>query len=351
MADNVFPAINAYMFSSELCRLSFDHAPNDASAMVVICRDNEEIFRCEYYPDTENRVTVYDLDRLLEARIPDGFADFSFTVRAESLGPNPVPLGPEIVRVFRSSARVSEPAESFLGSFFLTTCCGERDTAPGRFETLTAYCPEAETMVVERTYYAAPGKVSVAVSEEELEAGWRELDVSPDRYSDPALGILAAYSVRVGNRVARYRVNRELPAADPVFVFRNCFHAWETVSFTGTKETTPSYDRSQAMVGGRTLTYLVEETLEHKALTGPLRPSMVPVIDDLCRSREVFLLNPDGSPGEEVVITDCDLKRTNEDAAPVSLSVTYRLAERLNAPVKAPRPPRIFDSSFDRKFN
>lgn len=342
MADNVFPDINAYMFSSELCRLSFDHVGE--SAVVVILRGSEEIFRCEYYPDTENRVTVYDLDRLLEAHIPDGFADFSFKVNGES-------LGPETVRVFRSSARVSEPAESFLGSFFLTTCGGERDTAPGRFETLTAYCPEAETMVVERTYYAAPGKVSVAVSEEVVEAGWRELDVSPDRYSDPALGILAAYSVRVGNRVARYRVNRELPAADPVFVFRNCFHAWETVSFTGTKETSPSYDRSQAMVGGRTLTYLVEETLEHKALTGPLRPSMVPVIDDLCRSREVFLLNPDGSPGEEVVITDCDLKRTNEDAAPVSLSVTYRLAERLNAPVKAPRPPRIFDSSFDRKFN
>lgn len=339
------------MFSSELCRLSLDLARNDASALVVICRDNEEIFRCEYYPDTENRVTVYDLDRLLEAHIPDGFADFSFTVRAESLGPDPVPLGPETVRVFRSAARVSEPAESFIESFFLTTCGGERDTAPGRFETLTAYCLKAEHKIVERTYYAASGKVSVTVDEEELEAGWRELDVSPGKCSDPALGALVAYSVRVGNRLARYRVNRELPAADPALIFRNCFHAWETVSLTGTKETAPSFSRSQAMVGGRTVTYRVEETLEHKALTGPLRPSMVPVIDDLCRSREVFLLNPDGSPGDEVVITDCDLKRTNEDAAPVVLSVTYRLAERLNATVRAPRPPRIFDSSFDKKFN
>lgn len=342
MAVNAVSNINAEMFSTELCRLTFE--TDGESSVLAVRRGADEIFRCEYFPDTAGRVTVYDLDRLLEPYIPDGFADFSFVADG-------VPLGPGTVRVFRSSARVSEPAESFLGSFFLTACCGERDTAPGRFETLTAYCAKAEPVTVERTFRPASGGIAVAVTESVVEAGWRELDVSPDRFADAGAGTLVAYSVRVGNRVARYRVNRELPAADPALVFRNCFHAWETVSLTGTKETTPTFARSQAMVGGRMRSYRVEETVEHKALTGPLRPSMVQVIDDLCRSREVFLLNADGSPGDEVAVTDCDLRRTNEDAAPVVLSVTYRLAERLNAPVKAPRPPRIFDSSFDRKFN
>lgn len=78
---------------------------------------------------------------------------------------------------------------------------------------------------------------------------------------------------------------------------------------------------------------------------------MVPVVDDLCRSREVFILKPDGLAGDEVVVTDCDLKRTNEGLAPHDLSVTYRLADRLNARVAATRPPRLFDATFDNKFS
>ncbi len=342
MAVTLATPLRRYMFSSELSRLSF--VTDSESAVLAISRDGAEVFRCEYFPDFDGRVTVYDLDKLLEAEIPDRLGLFSVSIGGER-------VSPDGFTVIRCPVAVSEPAESFIGSFFLTPCAGERDTAPGRFETLTALCPVAEPMVVERSFLTPDGSIRQQRETSELDAGWRELDVSSSRYIDPAAGRLLSYSVRVGNRVARYRVFQSLPEANPALIFRDSFGAWETVYFTGTNETAPDYKRSQAMVGGKLRPYLIEETEEHKALTGPLRPSMVPVVADLCRSKEIFLLNPDGSAGDEVVVTDCDLKRADEHTAPVVLSVTYRLADRLNARVNANRPPRVFDKHFDDKFN
>jgi hypothetical protein len=85
-------------------------------------------------------------------------------------------------------------------------------------------------------------------------------------------------------------------------------------------------------------------------MTGPVRNGLEVKAYDLARSLYVFLMNADGSAGDEIVITDCDIKYTNEDNEIPDFTFTYRLAERYTDKIATVRPPRVFDATFDEQF-
>ncbi len=330
------------MFVSEFARLTFTSVEQNVS--FVVLKGSEEVFRTSFFTDSRGRVTVYDLDRLLETLIPDLYAEFTFLI-------NDVPLGMENVKIFRCATSVNEPGQTFIPDFFLTSSMAERNTCHGRYECLSAYCETETPVVAECAYYLADGSLTTVNVDVAIVNGAASIDVSPDLFENPDLGQLVAYVINCGRRQARFRVLAYMPEYSPAVIFRNSFNCWETMYLTGTKETSSSYERSVAYICGRLRNYHIDETMTFKANTGPLRPGELPIALDLARSKEVFMLNANGSTGTEITITDANIKHSNEDSEIKDLTITYRLADIRNIAFDTARPPMLFNKIFDKTFD
>ncbi len=328
------------MFVSELTTLEFSGV--ETTLELSLRSGDKDLFTNTYYATPDGKVTIYALDQLLETYISDIYIDISIFA-------NGVGFGPATISVFACSASVAERAQTFVTDFFLTSMMGERNTFMGRYEILTAFCPEEEEVKAICTYRLPDGSVETIEQSMTSLNGWANLNASSDQFYR-ADAQLVGYVVACGKRKQRYRVLAYAPEADPVFIFRNSFRAWETLYFTGLKEVQPSYTRSHATIAGRFVNYRIEEEMVYKANTGPLRQGMEMVAFDLARSKDVFLLDADGNASDEITITDCDLKFNNEDKQIPDLSFTYRLSDRRNARIAVVRPPKIFDKTFDETY-
>lgn len=341
MPVQINPPLNDNMFTSEFCRLCLKGTPGQKIALTIYV-DGTKRFSNTYTASAAGTVDLYDLDRLLEAEIEGVWKQVALAVDGVQLTPLPQ-------RAFRCAASLAEPAQTFLENHFLTTA-ERRDTLPGRYETLTAYCREQTPVRVFCHYFKAPGAHSRKTVELATASGLTTLNVSPALFEDAEMGRLFAYTVSCGARTAHYRVRAHAPKADPAFIFRNSFYVWETLYLTGKKETAPAYTRSQANIAGRLRNYDIRETMTFKARTGPLREGMEQVALDVARSREVFLLNADGTAGDDVTVTDCDTAFSNDPAEIRDMTITYRLADRRNARIATVERPGIFTREFDGRF-
>ena len=345
MVHTVAPALYPIMFSSELSVLKLYGTDTIPLRLTVVTPEGVELFSNVYTPDSEGTVTVYDLDKVITS-------DLRAVSPQIVLKAGDSRLGPEVIKVLRCSAVVEALAFDFLEKHFLTPSDADRDTALGRYEKLSGYSVDKSVRVTATASFLTPeGKVVTdgPIDIDGFNGGPIEVDVSPMLFVKDMRGRLLSYEVRCGKRVARYRV-LDLPEADPAVVYLNCFGCWETFYFTGKKELTPSYTRSQARIGGKLRSYEIEEELSFKAMTGPLRQGAEDRVMDLVRSREVYLLNSDGSTGEELVVTDCDVKHSNDPSELPDLTVTFRYASTISGRVKVTPKPRVFDNSFDETY-
>lgn len=336
------------VFLSDL-RVITLHGVTEPVTVTFGTRSAIEFFSNRYTPDSNGEVRVHDVDRLLDPGLAEGPAYIDISIAPDSVGYNVIVWH---AYVFPANTAVAEPAVTFLPSFFLSAYAGPRDTAIGRHELLSAYLDEESAVIAKCHYLSADNDfchetVEIAT----LPKGMQTFDVSPALFAKPDVGTLIGYEVICGERLRKYRVMPTLPTADPALLFRNCFGCWETFYLTGKKETTPSYSRSNAVAGGKLRNYSIVETVSHKVKTGSLRWGLEAVAMDVARSKAVFLLNPDGSAGDEITITDSDLKHTNSDSEILECTFTYRLTDSRTSRIHAPRLPKLFDSSFDEKFN
>ncbi len=336
------------MFLGELSRLSF--APASPSASFKVWHKGEVIFASEFHRSSDGMVTVWSLSDILEPYIDEQYADFRFTV-------NDTPLTSYDVSVFFCAKSLAVPASVFLSKRFLTPTDGPRITGPGRFETLTLFCEEPTAAKALCRYCTPDGELSSAEVALGTVAGIGILNVSPARFSAPSGSRLYAYSVICGDRKAEFYVEESLPELSEAFIFRNVFNAWDTLYLSGTREVQPQYTRASAEVDGYLRNYSITEVLQYRTFTGPLLPGMEWVAMSLASSKAVFLLLPNGDSGDEIIVNDCDLKHDNTYSAPVDLtfsyrtaSVSFRLADDSVARIQVPRPPRIFDDSFDSTY-
>lgn len=334
------------MFIGELDRLSFS---TDREVEFAITFGDEQVFKSSYFPGADGTVTLYGLGEILEPYISDLFADFTFTVDGEILG-----VG--AVKVFLCSYGIDVRASQFLECSFLSPMRGTRITAIDRYETLSLYSIAAEEASVECCYFVDGALVTKTVSLGAA-SGARLLNVSPKRFIDDSYGNPTMFVVKCGGRTARFDVLETSPEVSAAFIFRNAFNAWETLYLTGTRETSPQYTRSSANVNGFLRNYDIDEVLQMKTFTGPLAEGMEEVAMNLGRSKAVFFLLPNGDAGDEVIVNDCDLKHNNDGYAASDLNfsyrnatVTYRLADDRTARIRVPRPPCIFDSTFDQTY-
>ena len=333
---------NGVAFSTEIMNVEI----SDAYGTVTfsIRKSGEKIFSSVFTPDTAGNIFIYDVRSILEAHIDDVFADFSFTVGNETVN----------CRVFKASVTVAETAEQFLPSFFLSPTNKKR-TAPDRYETLAFYPGEDPCRVYALASYFDGGIVTEEIqlmNEQDVKPGSiNTVDVSAGRLVDESKGTLVSFVVRAGERSFYYTVDNTLPAADPSILFRNCFNCWDTLFFTGTKENTLDVKRSFAYVNGRYMMYDIDDTESFKANSGVLDECLILLAKDLARARCVFLMDKLGNATYELVVTDSEIKYTNDDDSLPTMDFTFRRTELVTGLIVPNRPPKLFDSTFDNKFN
>lgn len=186
---------------------------------------------------------------------------------------------------------------------------------------------------------------------ENVEGGVFYLDASPKMLTAPrgdhAAWALVSYEVKVGARTMRYRLMPQGMNLAPVtgIRYRNALGVDDTFYFFGavTEKLKPTY--SAAQIGGVTRNYRIEAQTEWEAQTGPMTRGMERLLHDVAVARRAWLL----ADGEEITLTGCDIKQSNEWGIAPTATVSWREAgegQRLMAPTGV----RTFDGSFDEAF-
>lgn len=186
---------------------------------------------------------------------------------------------------------------------------------------------------------------------ENVEGGLFYLDASPQMLTAPrgnqTAWALVSYEVKVGARTMRYRMMPQGMNLAPVtgVRYRNALGVDDTFYFFGavTEKLKPTY--SAAQIGGVTRNYRIEAQTEWEAQTGPMTRGMERLLRDVAVARRAWLL----ADGDEITLTGCDIKQSNEWGITPTAAVSWREAgegQRLMAPTGV----RTFDGSFSEAF-
>lgn len=332
---------NGKYFSTELEILDITGATD---VVVISFRSADKtLYRAELTPDSEGRITIYDLRSLFEAEIKDIFGLFYLDINDEENCS---------FSVFKSRVRVSESALTFLPSFFLSTVAGKKTTST-RYETLSFYTDESCAVFAVASYFCDGEFISknYDILSDVVPGSIATVNVSPHKFVDESLGQLVNFVVRAGNRAFSFELDETMPAAEHAVLFKNAFECWETMYLTGTTETSYDIKRYLANIDGRYRAYDMDDTEFFKTDSGVLPDAMLAIGKDLARSRNVWLMDKLGNPDDEIVLTDCSIKYTNDDDALPSFEYTYRRSSLVSAFCRTVRPPKLFDSTFDQTFN
>ena len=335
-------------FSTHLQDMWIDNA-NSAVTFSIEC-GGITVFTANYVPDNNNEIRLFDLRRILESYIDGVFADFIFTIKEGEQDNFSVSY-----RIFKTATRISENAEEFLPSFFLTTLVNKKITQIGRYETLSFYPQSTCSVYVQASYYSGDGiktKEVLLMNEDDVVLDAVNcINVSPAKFVDDSLGELIGFAVRAGERSFYFEVDKTLPKANPAIMFRNNFGCWETMYLSGTVETEYSIKRSHAYINGLYKQYDIDDTELYKANSGILLDSMLRLGMDLARSNYVFLMDSSGVANDEIVFIDTEIKYANDDDSLPTFEYTYRRTSFVSSMLNAIRPPKLFDKTFDVTFN
>jgi hypothetical protein len=338
--------VKDYMFSSALD--TFEFTSNQESVAVTIECGDVSVLEESYVPDSDGRVILFDLQRLLEPYLSENLVeDFKITLDDGA--------SEKTVRSFKVQYCAAETwldAEDFLKYNFLTTLQGNKRTAIGYREFLHFCLSEASEMDVYALYYDASSMDSF---EKELDPKTftttgqvLTVDVSPAQYQLDGY-VLVQYRVVVGDRCQTFVVMENAPDAAPALVFTNSFGCQETIYCTGTHALEPEHTRTTGYLSGMFRSYEIEENKVFKANTGTLSHEMANWADDLLRSKEIYLLDGE-TIGKEVTITESENKRNNDDDNLPAYTFSYRYAQRNHNILSEAKAGRIFDNTFDYTF-
>lgn len=329
-------------YSSELDSFSIkvENGENWNAEVYVICNGETILYEDDFVPDDSNMVVVDELDKLLEQHLQKCiFAKCSITINVYSIDDGNISIGSK--RAFNvmlcTSQTNSNAKDSIRQRFFSAYQYGKgyKITAPGRTEKLYFY---DDSSSIDSTSYTAhflniaKGNIVTKVgSRTNISTGIENfyyVDVSPDTIAIDGYQLLD-YSVECGDRSAKFSVRNDVETTAE-FCFINAFGFEDSVGFTGLIEDNHNYERKAGYINGKYRNYGIDDVSSVTLDTGIISEAMLPIIDDLAKSREIYLLES-GKKGQEVTITETDLKRTNEDDALFRCSITYKLARRLRS--------------------
>lgn len=332
------------MFSSELENI-YIYGAEDVTNFAISTSEGQ-IFTSDLQPFSDGTICLYGMRKLFESYISDVYADFEISIGAL----------PKInVRIFLAQVMLSENAVTFLPSFFMTTLMTSKVTKLNHYETLSFYAHEVCRCYALISYYhdcyITTEEVELITANDISIDEINTIDVSPKLFADTLKGELLSYTIVAGERKFDFILNETLPDAEPSLIFKNSFGCWETFYLTGTQENIAEIKRSIALIDGAYNLYDMEEVENHKVNSGIMLGNMMHLGLELARSRFIFFLDIFGSPTHRIVITDTELKYTNDDNALPTFDYTYRRASTQTVLVDTIRPPKLFDKTFDKTFN
>ena len=323
------------MFSSALRVIAI--SSNTTVVFNISCNDTV-LFSNIYTPDESNNVYVYNIDKIICDAITGTHASFVFSVGGVEKN----------VLVVRCNTLVDIPASEFIKKHFLTPLMSTRSTSFYRKECLSLIA-ETSTSVDALVTYFKNGELNTITKHLTDVTNFSTIDVSPSLFLDEHKGQLVHYCIKAGQRTQEYDVVPNNPDAISV-IYRNSFHAFDTFHFNGLITTEFEHTRSNAVVGGRLMPYDIKQTQLFKANTGVIPSGMEVLPYELCRSMEIYLLEDD-TFGDEITITDVEIKHENAPNTLADFAITYRRADSFTTKIKTPKPVKLFDSSFDGSFN
>lgn len=237
----------------------------------------------------------------------------------------------------------------FCNDHFLTLLDGTKPTALGRLEYLHAIGNVTATVTA---YYDDGTTKDFTATKIAGNSGYSSFDVSPERYTAEGKNLIR-YVVTSGNRTMEFEVGDDVTDCAPILLFTNCFGCQELLYCRGKHLVKPTYERSSATMGRKIRMYSLKETREFVANTGILTTAEMNWIDDLFRSKEIYVVNfIGGQPrvGREVIITDSKSEFDNLHDTLNTAEFTYRYAQRVHNVVQQ-RAGRVFDNTFDNTFD
>lgn len=323
---------------------------------IVHGTERETVLEETMYPDLMGNVTISDLSSLVEPYARQFLKVTLECKLTDTAGTASIPA----VTVLYSMADVGiEASEAawFVENHFLTILDGEKMTALGRREQLSAY--GTDTVTVRADVRLQTGQFNTLSAELHSfadDAGIHTFDVSPSNVAalvGLVSGRLLAYTVEAGGRTQDYRVVADQTAPAPSLYFVNSFGCYELLHCVGTHKKDSKYERKSTRIMGRLRNYRITEERQFTANTGWLSQAMADWADDLFRSEKVLLWvgAEDGGPGREVVISDSKSEITNEDDHLPAFEFSYVYAQRIHNVMEPRRAGRIFDHTFDHTFN
>lgn len=333
-----------YMFSSALDKIVF--STDQASALFRLSLGDREIISETYVPDANGKISVLDLQDLVEPYLVSNLIEqFSYQI-TDAAGAS---INKNFVVQF-CAAEASLDAKPFMGSYFLTALMGEKVTSTGRKEFLHLVVFEATAVSASCMYLTASGYQTKIKSLDNITDLNKvvTVDVSPENFTDD-VGDLFYYTIHAGNRSQSFQMDLSCPDAAPCLLFTNSFGCQETIYCTGTHTLSPEFERNSTMIDGKLHHFLIEEKRVFEANTGVLNTGMALWADELFRSKEIYLL--EGSRiGKEIVITESESLRTNDLDAMPTFTFEYRYAQRNQNILQLPQAGRVFDNTFDNTF-
>ena len=342
---SVISDLSDYVLSSDLSELTF--TTNAGSAEVIFSIGENEILHETYVPDSTGIIRIRNLSELLDSYLYVSLVEtFHYSINDR--------LSAKVEKDFTvqyCAAEIDMDAGSFLDSYFLTLLVGDKVTSITRQEYLHLVCRTA-TSVSASILYSVNGRTETKIKELARISDLNKVvsvEVSPALMQDEGKELLS-YTIVAGGRLQKFLIDKLNPPFNPVLLFTNSFGCQETFYCLGTFQLEPEFERNIAYIDGKYRAYKIAENRKYKANTGILTTGMANWVEDLFRSKEVYLLHGN-IPGKEVTITESKIVRSNAPDELPSINFEYRYAQRNHNIFSLTRAGRIFDSTFDRTFN
>ena len=328
-----------------------------ASSVQVQLKVNEEMVFSSMYYAADGVVQVRNLSSFFEALMEEREVSLlGFTVKAaEAADENAVSSA--FFVLYCRDAIIDIPAETFLQDYFLTTHVSRFTTAQS-CEHLSLYRPDSAggvpiTLRVKMWRSLPDESVVSHTYQTQLSAGVGVVGISlpvPDvllharaAYADCRL---LSFELTVDKRRCMFYV-QPCPSAE-LFMFRNNFGCWESVSFPSESRCVLETSYSESQVDGLLSAYDVRHTRRYELESCSLVPNAMRWLEQFVRSSQV--LHGQGDAAQRVLIKEYRYERSNAAGAPHQLSFSWQYADGRRAHDVLTLDSSIFTEPFNETY-
>lgn len=329
-----------------------------ASSVQVQLKVNEETVFSSMYYAADGVVQVRNLSSFFEALMEEREVSLlGFTVKAAEEAADENAVSSTFFVLYCRDVIIDIPAETFLQDYFLTTHVSRFTTAQS-CEHLSLYRPDSAgsapiTLRVKMWLSLPDGRVVSHTYQTQFSAGVGVVGISlpvPDvllharaAYADCRL---LSFELTVDKRRCMFYV-QPCPSAE-LFMFRNNFGCWESVSFPSESRCVLETSYSESQVDGLLSAYDVRHTRRYELESCSLVPNVMRWLEQFVRSSQV--LHGQGDAAQRVLIKEYRYERSNAAGAPHQLSLSWQYADGRRAHDVLTLDSSIFTEPFNETY-